>query len=397
MKKLISPVVLLLSLLGARNTAFAQAGSLDPTFGNGGIVQTNFSGFTSSGAVLTANGDIVVSGSLNFPPTPVLVRYRPNGALDASFGSNGLLVLPLPTGLVLGMTIQSDGKLLLLFESTSEQNFLVRFNSDGQLDSSFASNGEVLVDFPKPTGYLFSSVNLLSLQSDGKILLTGTVTPPRRSTLPGLLVLARYLQNGAPDVTFGNGGVTEPAAPIGFPTAVSFSGSNILVGDYMGEIAEFSATGALLQTSPAMQFIVNFGQPATFLSDGELLAGATVASPELFKDSADTVVNRYNLSGLVASSTAIRLRPDAPFVSNSPTLLGVDSNGRIAVNVQTSSRTGNAGGLARLNADGTLDTHFGTQGIAITPAGVTFNVLLVQPNNDLILVGGNTLARYLGQ
>ncbi|HEX9527594.1 MAG TPA: hypothetical protein VF951_08845, partial [Streptosporangiaceae bacterium] len=64
--------------------AFAAAGGLDPTFGNGGKVLTALGGGADQGAVLQPNGDIVIGG------TTGLIRLLPNGSPDTSFGTGGL-------------------------------------------------------------------------------------------------------------------------------------------------------------------------------------------------------------------------------------------------------------------------------------------------------------------
>src|SRR5271165_4439921 len=101
MRKLILFGVLAFCLIVDCSPAFAQAGSLDPTFGNGGIAVTNFGSNTNNfsffDAALAPNGDIVVAGTIqNFSGQEapcVIVRYLPTGVLDPSFGTNGIVTL----------------------------------------------------------------------------------------------------------------------------------------------------------------------------------------------------------------------------------------------------------------------------------------------------------------
>jgi uncharacterized delta-60 repeat protein len=252
MRKLIVSAVMSLCLMAACSPAFARAGSLDPTFGKHGIVQTNFgsgNAFTFSGAALAPNGDIVVSGDLiSSGELGAVVRYLPSGAIDSSLGNNGVLTLPRPSQFLPGMsftagiTIQTDGKMLVLFGAFNDS----RRNTNGQPDTTFGNGGQASLNFPVPSGYVAVGINLVQVQTDGKILLGGVVTPPNRSKLPLLTFLGRFLANGVLDRSFGKDGNTEVAA-IGYPSSLSFSGSDILAGSYLGQIAEFSSTGDLLQ------------------------------------------------------------------------------------------------------------------------------------------------------
>lgn len=413
MNKFISSWVVALGLMSAATATFAQAGRLDPTFGNSGIVHTNFgtgNTFNSSGAALAPNGDIVVSGDIrSTSEVAVVVRYVPSGTLDSTFGGGGIVKMPPPSTFVFGssfttgVTVQPDGKPLVLFgafdQSGANSEFVLRrLNVNGQIDTTFGAGGQSSLSFLVPQGYTAASINVAVVQSDGKILAGGVVSPPFRSNLPLLTLLARFLPNGSLDSSFGGGGVTEVAA-IGDPSSLAFSGTNILAGNNLGQIAEFGSTGNLLQTSPQRALVVNEAQPTIFLADGEFLAAANVGSPQLFKNSQDAVVRRYNLSGqdTTFQSRLIRLAPDAPQAQNLPMGIHVDGSGRIALGVQRQTQTGQTGGVARLNPDGSLDTSFGTNGIGTVVSALGVNTILVQPNNDIITIGGGTLARYLGQ
>jgi len=89
------------TLLIATEQATAQAGRLDPTFGNGGIVTTDCGLQTGSSNAATANaaaiqsdGKIVVVGAApgsNGFPIAAVARYNSNGSLDTSFGSSGIV------------------------------------------------------------------------------------------------------------------------------------------------------------------------------------------------------------------------------------------------------------------------------------------------------------------
>lgn len=181
---------------------FNPNGSLDTSFGTGGKVFTDFSGYSdqAKAVVIDANNNIVVAGHMHVDSTLdsirfALVRYTENGQLDTSFGSAGKV-----TAGVIGyrsffdghcLAIQSDGRIVasgkVEMGSTNNGDFAVaRFNTDGTLDASFgsATTGIVLTDF---YGERDQSSGL-ALQGDGRIVVAGGANPS-----PMQIALARYM------------------------------------------------------------------------------------------------------------------------------------------------------------------------------------------------------------
>ncbi len=106
-----------------------SAGQLDPTFGNGGIVTTEFNSSAYAApddetgpwaiAVQPNDGKIILAGDTGSATTGyefAVARYSPNGALDPTFGQNGRVTLSFgsPADLGGGVTIQPDGKILVV-------------------------------------------------------------------------------------------------------------------------------------------------------------------------------------------------------------------------------------------------------------------------------------------
>ena len=110
-------------------------GSLDPTFGSGGKVLTNIGAphvfDHGDDALLTPEGKIVVTGA-SFPKL-VLARYLPDGTLDPTFGTGGI-ASPID-GEAWGVAQQSDGKLVV----TTGRLAAARLTADGALDSTFGT------------------------------------------------------------------------------------------------------------------------------------------------------------------------------------------------------------------------------------------------------------------
>ncbi len=108
-------------------------GSLDPTFGSSGMVMTDFGGSDAASAVaIQPDGRIVTagrSGSGDF----ALARYNADGSLDPSFGSGGKVTTDFGGfDLALGVALQSDGKIVAAGQGGSSFDFaLARYNADG--------------------------------------------------------------------------------------------------------------------------------------------------------------------------------------------------------------------------------------------------------------------------
>ncbi len=152
-------------------------GSLDNTFGTGGIIATDFTGNseTANSVAIQSDGKITVAGwSITGNNDKfALVRYNTNGSLDNTFGSSGKVTTVVGNvSEANSVTIQSDGKILVtgFSDNGSDYDFaLVRYNSNGSLDSTFDLDGKVTTDFggSKDLG------NSVVIQNDGKIVVVG--------------------------------------------------------------------------------------------------------------------------------------------------------------------------------------------------------------------------------
>jgi len=154
-------------------------GSLDSTFGTGGKVTTAF-GTGDDGAksvAIQSDGKIVAAGysdnGANYDFA--LVRYNTDGSLDSTFGTGGKVTTAVGTGTdnAKSVAIQSDGKIVAAGYSYNGANFdfaLVRYNTDGSLDSTFGTGGKVTTAFGTSNDEAYS----VAIQSDGKIVAAGS-------------------------------------------------------------------------------------------------------------------------------------------------------------------------------------------------------------------------------
>ena len=164
-------------------------GSLDNSFGTDGrfLQQTeNFKGNISSIGIQD-DGKIVVAGYLwrhrkgttSNQDDLTVVRFNTDGSLDTSFGDGGQVVTPLSNNgdnQATGLTIQPNGKIVVsgyiekrLDNSWNRQTAIVAYNPDGTLDNSFGTNGQVMASLQSE----YNATNVIATQSDGNIVVIG--------------------------------------------------------------------------------------------------------------------------------------------------------------------------------------------------------------------------------
>src|SRR6266536_6144139 len=186
--------VLALALVAAAlpGAAVAAAGALDPTFGIGGEVTTDFGGSDSAQAVAIQSDGKILAAGLSGAGDFALARYNADGSLDPSFGSGGKVTTDFGGfDLALGVALQSDGKIVAAGQGGSSFDFaLARYNADGSLDTSFGSGGKVTTDFG-----VFDAATAVAIQRDGKIVATGSTF----SSGFQQFALARYNADGSLD------------------------------------------------------------------------------------------------------------------------------------------------------------------------------------------------------
>ena len=194
-----------------------SSGALDSSFGTGGVavaaVGTSYDAAASID--IQSDGKLVVAG--NYCPTatysetrsPALVRFNQNGTLDASFADNGIVrsLLGMSFSQFYSVAIQPDGKVVAagfaISSSNSRDMLIVRYQSNGTLDSSFGRGGLVTTH---ANG--LSRANSIAVQQDGKILAAGySHVDPAAQTSDTYLTVVRYLPNGGVDADFGSSGV----------------------------------------------------------------------------------------------------------------------------------------------------------------------------------------------
>jgi uncharacterized delta-60 repeat protein len=186
-------------------------GTLDAGFGGDGRVTTDLTRtFDDANAIaLQPDGKIVVAGYADGAGAHLrfgVARYRLNGTLDRTFGSDGTIITSIRRGAAAyGVAVQADGKIVVSGESLAGRAntmfTLVRYDADGTLDASFGGDGKVTTDFTPGA----DANNAIAIQADGKIVASGSAGSRSR------FALARYDPNGTLDATFGGDGKVTTA------------------------------------------------------------------------------------------------------------------------------------------------------------------------------------------
>ncbi|MBL0340867.1 MAG: hypothetical protein IPP71_08045 [Bacteroidetes bacterium] len=188
-------------------------GALDATFGVNGLVSVDIGGQPDEvrSVLLQPDGKILVSGQsrVNLMRDFSIARFESNGDFDLTFGNQGKVIVSISLvgqEYCDGMVLQPDGKIVVAgtVDLGSGNDFaVVRYNTDGTLDSTFGVGGIKVLPVTNKPDYCKS----LDIQSDGKIVLGG-FTEYMVDSLE--TTLARILPDGSIDSTFGTAGVAHP-------------------------------------------------------------------------------------------------------------------------------------------------------------------------------------------
>ena len=423
------------------NVPMAQAadGDLDPTFGTGGMVTTDIGRSTdiANAVAVQADGKLVVVGMTyknnDFSGEDFAVtRYNTNGTIDPTFGRGGKVRTDFPglAAVPSSVVIQPDGKIVVaggafqLFTFTGDFK-VVRYNSNGSLDRTFGDGGIVTTNFPQGS-YAFD----VALQADGKIIAAGTVfvnfDPGESSNTD--FALARNNPDGTPDTTFGNGGQVSTDfvgfEDDAFSVLIQSDGKIVAVGSandpatfYDFAAARYLSNGTIDTTfGVAGKVRTDFGdqnfdraRSAALQADGKIVAAGFAISHG--GGVQNFAVARYTSTGVLdtAFSSDGKTQIDFGNCCQSANKVLLQSDGKIiTVGYANTEDSDSDFLLARLNSRGSLDTTFGISGKVRTSFGDLnggANGAALQSDGKIVAVGFQAtftsvraefaLARYL--
>ncbi|MES2622387.1 MAG: T9SS type A sorting domain-containing protein [Bacteroidota bacterium] len=402
-----------LAFLFISSSLLAQSGVLDNTFGNGGIVVpllANFGGHAHAVAIQT-NGNIVAGGTSNISGKDnfCLIRLNNDGTLDASFGSNGVVYTSFDTccySTLYALVIQSDGKILAA-GSIDTAYGVARYNTDGSLDSTFGVKGLALMRVNYHSNAYFAD---MVLAPDGKIILASEVTSNTNlvrfntngsvdSTfgVNGIVDVRAYndivrsliVKQDGKIITIGGGAYTGGFALIGFnqngTIDSSFGNSGRVVGKFKSNSFDDCFDMVL--------------QP-----DGKIVVSGRTQYVDSITTVENSVVARFNAAGKIDSSFGTNGWLE--YLTCLPTTIALQLDGKIV----TASEVQNCQGdfeVRRITANGSIDSTFGTNGITFSSpnlySGLSDDVV-IGPDGKIVIAGTSkptgtffqfTVVRYL--
>jgi uncharacterized delta-60 repeat protein len=409
---------ILLLFFSAYLSAAAQDGKIDSTYGTNGRAYSNFTEMVFADpyqVAIQSDNKIIKAGSIYSASAGIsllgVLRFNANGTVDNTFGTNGRAMIPFGFDYMgpSAIAIQSDGKIVVagtVDKGPDTDIAVVRLNANGTLDASFGSAGKVLSN---ASGNDYARA--IKIQADLKILVAGN--GQIAGTFHSNMLIMRYNSNGNLDATFGNNGEANLAIgsySSGAHSIAVQSDGKILLGGFTTWLQNFS----LYPSFAVARFNVNGTLDATFGSNGSVvpsvfiygqISGIAVqpdgkivtaggASASATNNAQDI---RFGIVRLNANGTS-----DAAFGTNGGTLSNIGSENSVwGIGVQTDGKILVSGhyktanddfnyAIVRYTSAGTLDNTFGTNGI--TTIGMTdgsddkFATIAGQGNN-IILAG----------
>jgi uncharacterized delta-60 repeat protein len=194
---------------------FSADGRVDETFGEHGYAIIHEGAPSSPISVALQSDGSYIALVASTPAGFVLAKMTSSGVSDSTFGVNGGVVVPISI-MPLAVAVQTNGRIVVsgsreVSEGPTRQAFLVGVRSDGEVDTTFGTNGVAVSNAPNQ----FLPSRALAIQADQKVVVGGGVSPDFEHSDFGLI---RFSANGMQDVNFGEGGVAR--TPInGAPTA----------------------------------------------------------------------------------------------------------------------------------------------------------------------------------
>ncbi|HJS50829.1 MAG TPA: hypothetical protein VJ781_02930 [Pyrinomonadaceae bacterium] len=330
--------------------------------------------FEAKELLLNNDGSIVVVGSGYFGASKsdiVIVRLRPDGAIDNAFGKNGFAFSDIAndsSDVAEAASLQPDGKILVGGWIASGKEMpagfsnndllLLRYNSDGSIDKSFGSNGKVVTSFSADTSEWLRAI---SIQPDGKIVAAATVHDGSSNDF----AVVRFNPDGSLDTRFGLNGKVK--------TVVS------RLGDLVRSVA--------------------LGQ------DGKIL----VAGETTTERRTDVAIVRYNGDGFLDKTfngsgiltlgvgKNIDIGIWVAGMADAGLAIGIRSWGVMTGDIGQSVSSGDSVAVVRLTADGRMDESFGKNGIASEMIKARTRVWAEDgavAENGLIVIAGNVYNGY---
>ncbi len=386
-------------------------GTIDNSFGGDGILTTDINSsddYANSVAIqsddkILVGGYTVIGAVVDF----AVVRYDTDGNSDNTFGNSGKLAGDPKQGNTQFFTtaIQQDGKIIAggdTWNGNDRDFALVRYNTNGTLDSTFSEDGKQTTDFGGNNEYGLS----VAIQNDGKIILSGSTFDNLNNAY---FTVARYNFDGTPDNTFnGNGKLIISISGQGGCASVLLQtdGKILLAGNTLVNGNSSAFTVVRLNTDGSVdntfgaggKQTAGFGFPAFLQSAALQKDGKIVAAGYGILNNHDVfVVARYNTDGNLDNTFSGGGFQTSSFGNDNyfGSSLALQTDDKIVVGGYQQYGSGSTSSsfvVARYKANGNLDSSFNNYGFQTSLSGEPFNkfgsaVKII--NGTEILEGGN--------
>lgn len=385
-------------------------GSLDTSFDGDGVAVTQIgsSSEQANAMALQPDGKIVVAGhdgsgtGIRF----AVVRYNVDGSLDPSFGDVGVVTTVIGAGHrdeAHAVALQPDGKIVVAgdtHEGTNSRFAVVRYHGDGSLDTSFDGDG-IAITAIGPT----SHARAVAVQHDGRIMVAGSGD--------GSAALARYNPDGSLDTGFNDiqswtpsgtmdlgefDGIAYPGVARALATqadgGIVVAGDSSHANDRVIFVLRFPAPGdgdddfgvAITDIAWEPNRATDLATAVASLPDGRVVA---VGSTQL--GGLQMLALRYRKNGTLDPTFGGDGIVTTPVGSFSQAYgVAVDGNGRTVVVGDSFNGTDYDMVLVRYEPDGSLDPTFGSGGIVTTPVGDAADQargVALQPDGRIVVAG----------
>ncbi|MGB2247983.1 MAG: hypothetical protein ACPH3N_09945 [Alcanivorax sediminis] len=403
-----------LLMLGSQQ-ALAGAGELDTSFGTNGWVETEVLENTlppedqASAVIEQPDGKLVIAGhtQIDGKLDGLLTRYNVDGTPDSSFGNSGMVTLAIgtDTNVITAMVRQPDGKLVVAGRTQGNNRrydfFIARFLEDGTPDISFGSNGITVTSINAANDI----ANALALQADGKLIAAGYA-----SGAEGIdFALVRYHSDGSVDTGFADNGIAVhnlaggTGADIATGLAIQSDGKIVAAGradtgsDFDFAVTRFNTDGSLDAGFGAAGMVLtdmggsfDYGRAVIIQPDGKLVVSGEARDTD---NKIKMAVARYNSDGSLDAGFGVagkqKILAGATLTRGYDIILLPDGKLAAAAQSYTDGISHYDFTLIRLNSDGSLDTGFDGDGHAVAPLPI-HNLpqrLLRQADGKLVMVG----------
>ncbi|MBS1731153.1 MAG: T9SS type A sorting domain-containing protein [Bacteroidetes bacterium] len=419
MKQINILLTFIIVLLFCNQKTYAQAGTLDPTFGDGGIVIIDSFTYNNK-SLLQEDGKILL-----FSSTGILDRFNYDGTYDNSFGNNGRITHTFD-GKVgdanNNFVIQNDSKIIytgVYYQSNGNIDACTfRCNSDGSIDSSFGINGLDIIEIDK-----LNLIRGIVVQTDGKIVVAGDVRKEYNDQYRTFIY--RLMPDGGLDSTFGVNGIVinhyaDETTSVGFLLTsdgkfILGSNNNILGSHPYYQLEKFNSDGnvdAGFGNNGSAKFIFGEGQSGDWNTKMITLVlqidGKIVCAGMSGKGNEDMALCRFNQNGLIDNNFGENGSVINQYLNYDSRILDLtlQSDGKILTSGYAArfSYTQKPILLIQYLENGHLDSQFGNNGMTVTltdTLSASASSVHILNDGKILLTGAQTgpkilLARYNG-